>query len=46
MRPGDGGGAGYGPATALLKENPDLAVRMLEVVVQRMREHPLTHEND
>ena len=31
---------------ALLKENPDLAVRMLEVVVQRMREHPLTHEND
>jgi CRP-like cAMP-binding protein len=31
---------------ALLKENPDLAVRMLEVVVQRMREHPLIHEND
>jgi len=31
---------------ALLKENPELAVRMLEVVVQRMREHPLTHETD
>lgn len=31
---------------ALLKQNSDLAVRMLEVVVQRMREHPLTHEND
>ena len=29
---------------ALLKENPDLAVRMLEVVVQRLREHPGTHE--
>jgi CRP-like cAMP-binding protein len=29
---------------ALLKENPELAVRMLEVVVQRMREHPLTHD--
>lgn len=25
---------------ALLKENPDLAVKMLEVVVQRLREHP------
>lgn len=29
---------------ALLKENPELAVRMLEVVVQRMREHPPSHE--
>src|SRR2546428_443669 len=31
---------------ALLKENPDLAVKMLEVVVQRLREHPPTHESD
>ncbi|TMI76646.1 MAG: cyclic nucleotide-binding domain-containing protein [Bacillati bacterium ANGP1] len=31
---------------ALLKENPDLAVKMLEVIVQRLREHPLTHESD
>lgn len=31
---------------ALLKENPDLAVRMLEVVVQRLREHPPTHDAD
>lgn len=31
---------------ALLKENPDLAVRMLEVVVQRLREHPAEHELD
>jgi CRP/FNR family transcriptional regulator len=29
---------------ALLKENPDLAVRMLEVVVQRLREHPAAHD--
>jgi len=29
---------------ALLKENPDLAVRMLEVVVQRLREHPGAHD--
>lgn len=29
---------------ALLKENPELAVRMLETVVQRMREHPPSHE--
>ncbi len=29
---------------ALLKENPDFAVRMLEVVVQRMREHPPSHD--
>ncbi len=29
---------------ALLKENPDLAVKMLEVVVKRLREHPETHE--
>lgn len=28
---------------ALLKQNPDLAVRMLEVVVQRLREHPAAH---
>lgn len=31
---------------ALLKENPDLAVQMLEVVVQRLREHPPTHDAD
>lgn len=31
---------------ALLKENPDLAVKMLEVVVQRLREHPSAHEID
>ncbi|MDQ7857769.1 MAG: cyclic nucleotide-binding domain-containing protein [Armatimonadota bacterium] len=31
---------------AVLKENPDLAVRMLEVVVQRLREHPQSHELD
>jgi CRP-like cAMP-binding protein len=31
---------------ALLKENPDLAVKMLEVVVQRLREHPGEHEID
>jgi CRP-like cAMP-binding protein len=31
---------------ALLKENPDLAVKMLEVVVQRLREHPDTHDMD
>jgi CRP-like cAMP-binding protein len=31
---------------ALLKENPDLAVKMLEVVVQRMRESPPTHDSD
>jgi CRP-like cAMP-binding protein len=31
---------------ALLKENPDLAVRMLEVVVERLREHPGTHDTD
>jgi CRP-like cAMP-binding protein len=31
---------------ALLKENPDLAVRMLEVVVQRLREHPLPRDAD
>ncbi len=30
---------------ALLKENPDLAVKMLEVVVQRMREQP-PHDAD
>lgn len=29
---------------ALLKENPELAVRMLEVVVKRMRDHPMPHE--
>jgi len=29
---------------ALLKEHPDLAVRMLEVVVQRLREHPGAHD--
>lgn len=31
---------------ALLKENPDLAVQMLEVVVQRLREHPLARDAD
>lgn len=31
---------------ALLKENPELAVRMLEVVVQRLREHPDAHHLD
>jgi CRP/FNR family transcriptional regulator len=31
---------------ALLKENPDMAVRMLEVVVQRLREHPDAHVLD
>jgi CRP-like cAMP-binding protein len=31
---------------ALLKENPDLAVKMLEVVVQRLREHPSSHDLD
>jgi CRP/FNR family transcriptional regulator len=31
---------------AVLKENPDLAVRMLEVVVQRLREHAGSHELD
>ncbi|MDR7545062.1 MAG: cyclic nucleotide-binding domain-containing protein [Armatimonadota bacterium] len=28
---------------ALLKEHPDLAVRMLEVVVRRLREHLASH---
>lgn len=31
---------------ALLKENPDMAVRMLEVVVKRLRDHPSEHELD
>ena len=31
---------------ALLKENPELAVRMLEVVVARLREHPIPHETE
>jgi len=31
---------------ALLKENPELAVRMLEVVVKRIRDHPLSHDAD
>jgi CRP-like cAMP-binding protein len=31
---------------ALLKEHPDVAVRMLEVVVQRLREHPDAHDLD
>lgn len=31
---------------ALLKEHPDLAVRLLEVVVRRLREHPLPHEQE
>jgi len=31
---------------ALLKEHPDLAVRLLEVVVRRLREHPLSREQE
>ena len=31
---------------AMLKENPELAVKMLEVVVSRLREHPIKHEDD
>ena len=31
---------------AMLKENPELAVKMLEVVVSRLREHPVKHEDD
>ncbi len=31
---------------AMLKENPELAVKMLEVVVQRMREHPIAQDAD
>ncbi len=31
---------------AMLKENPELAVKMLEVVVQRMREHPIAPDAD
>lgn len=31
---------------ALLKEHPDMAVKLLEVVVQRLREHPPVHEHD
>ena len=31
---------------ALLKEHPDMAVKVLEVVVQRLREHPAVPEHD
>lgn len=31
---------------ALMKEHPDMAVRVLEVVVQRLRDHPTIHEHD
>jgi len=31
---------------ALMKEHPDMAVRVLEVVVQRLRNHPSVHEHD
>lgn len=31
---------------ALLKEHPEMAVRLLEVVVRRLREHPPVHEID
>ncbi|MBI3998446.1 MAG: cyclic nucleotide-binding domain-containing protein [Armatimonadetes bacterium] len=31
---------------AMLKENPDLAIQMLEVVVQRLREHPGVQEDE
>lgn len=31
---------------AILGENPDIAVKMLETVVRRMREHPPTPEHD
>lgn len=31
---------------ALMKEHPDMAVRVLEVVVQRLRDHASAHEHD
>ena len=31
---------------ALLQEHPEIAVRLLEVVVRRLREHPPVHETD
>ncbi len=31
---------------AMLQEHPEMAVRLLEVVVRRLREHPLVHEID
>lgn len=31
---------------AMLRENPDMAVKMLETVVRRMREHPISHEHE
>ncbi len=31
---------------ALLREHPEMAVRLLEVVVRRLREHPPVHETD
>ncbi len=31
---------------ALIKEHPEMAVQILEVVVQRLREHPAVHEHD
>lgn len=31
---------------ALLKEHPEMAVKLLEVVIKRLREHPMAHEVD
>lgn len=31
---------------ALLKQHPDMAVKLLEEVVKRLRDHPAVHEHD
>lgn len=31
---------------ALLKQHPDMAVKVMEVVVRRLRDHPAIHEHD
>lgn len=31
---------------ALLKQHPDIAVKVMEVVVKRLRDHPTVHEHD
>jgi len=31
---------------ALLKQHPDIAVKVMEVVVRRLRDHPAMHEHD
>lgn len=31
---------------ALLKQHPDMAVKVMEVVVKRLRDHPAAHEHD